>query len=215
MIVRPVRCRRFADAAHRRFDPGLGRRSESRIDRNCPFVAVMDDTLGAGTRPQRLLRRVEDQLRVHRARYAPTNDAASEHVDHEGDVDEPGPGRDIGEVGDPQLIRTAGLELPVDAVERPGCAVIAIVVRPFRPRTTPWRVQAHGSSGARPCSGPRPDLRGQAGARPCARHRRGSSLRTRGGSPAPVDDHAAAAAATASGSASRALCTSYSDGKGD
>ena len=42
--------------------------------------------------------------------------ASCKHVDDERDVDEAAPGRDIREVGDPELIRTGGHELAVDEV---------------------------------------------------------------------------------------------------
>ena len=46
--------------------------------------------------PDRLLDRVEDQRGDHRRRNPPPQHPASVGVSHEGDVGEPGPGRDIG-----------------------------------------------------------------------------------------------------------------------
>src|SRR5271166_111865 len=81
-------------------------------------VAVMHDPLDSGTRPQRLLQRVQDQFGMHRARHPPADDAPGEYIDHERDVNEAGPRRDISKVRHPQLIGTARLELPVDSIER-------------------------------------------------------------------------------------------------
>jgi hypothetical protein len=65
-----------------------------------------------------LLQRVQHKAGVRRARGAPADDAARVGVDHESHVDEACPGRDIGEVRDPQGIRPWRSELPVDAIER-------------------------------------------------------------------------------------------------
>ena len=46
----------------------------------------------------RLLQRVQHEAGVRRPADAPAHDIAGVNVDHEGDVDEPYPGRDIGEV---------------------------------------------------------------------------------------------------------------------
>ena len=51
-------------------------------------------------------------------RHPPADDAPGEGVDDEGDVDEAGPGRDVGEVRHPQDVRPRRLELPVDPIER-------------------------------------------------------------------------------------------------
>ena len=67
---------------------------------------------------QRLLQGVEHEVGPHRAAHAPAHDAPGEHVDHERHVDEALPGRDVGEVADPQLVGPFGLELPIDPVQR-------------------------------------------------------------------------------------------------
>ena len=63
---------------------------------------------------KRLLQGVEDEPCMSTARHTPADDAAGVGVDDEGDVNEAGPGRDIGEVGDPERIRPRRLELAVD-----------------------------------------------------------------------------------------------------
>src|ERR1700712_5819471 len=51
---------------------------------------------------QCLLQRVEHEACMRRARGPPAHDPAGIGVDHEGDVDKAGPGRDIGEVREPE-----------------------------------------------------------------------------------------------------------------
>jgi len=67
---------------------------------------------------QGLLQRIEHEAGVRRSRGPPADDPAGIGVDDEGDVDEAGPGRDIGEVGQPQDIRPWRLKLAIDVIER-------------------------------------------------------------------------------------------------
>ena len=74
---------------------------------------------------QSLLQRVEHEAGVRRARHPPADDPPGVGVDDEGDVDEAGPGRDIGEVGDPEHIRPWRLELAVDVIQRAWRGLVA------------------------------------------------------------------------------------------
>ena len=65
-----------------------------------------------------LFQGVQHEVGSHRAADPPADDPPSKHVDYEGDVDETLPGRNVGEVTDPQLIWSLGLELSINAVER-------------------------------------------------------------------------------------------------
>jgi hypothetical protein len=108
-------------AAHRGLDAGLGQPfAVADADVLRPAVRVVDQaavTLGlAGV--QGLLQRIEHEVRAHRTAHAPAHDAPGEHVDDEGHVQPALPGRDIGEVRYPQLVRPLGLELPVDPIQR-------------------------------------------------------------------------------------------------
>ena len=47
---------------------------------------------------QGLLERIEHEAGLGRARHPPANDAARKGVDHQGDIHEAGPGRDVGEI---------------------------------------------------------------------------------------------------------------------
>jgi hypothetical protein len=67
---------------------------------------------------QGLLQSVEHEARMRRPAHPPADDPAGIGVDDEGDVDEARPGRDVGEVGEPQHVRRRGMELAVDVIER-------------------------------------------------------------------------------------------------
>ena len=69
-------------------------------------------------RVERLLQGVEGQVAAQRARNPPANDRAGEHVDDEGDVDEPRPGGDVGQVRHPELVRALRPELALHQVWR-------------------------------------------------------------------------------------------------
>lgn len=69
-------------------------------------------------RVQSLLQRIEHEVGLHRTSDPPAHDMSREDVDDEGDVDEALPGRDVGEIGHPQVVRAISLELPVDPIQR-------------------------------------------------------------------------------------------------
>ncbi|MNC46953.1 hypothetical protein D3C75_959920 [compost metagenome] len=76
-------------------------------------------------RVQGLLRRIKDEVGPHRAADTPTGDSPGEDVDHESNIFPSLPRRDVGEVRDPELVRTFGAELPVDLVLRMRCFAVA------------------------------------------------------------------------------------------
>src|SRR3954469_9813239 len=82
-------------------------------------------TLDGPARVQSLLKRVEHEAGVRRPAHPPADDATGISIDHEGHVDEAGPGRDVGEGGDPEHVRARGLKLPIDAIERARRGLIA------------------------------------------------------------------------------------------
>ena len=82
-------------------------------------VAVMNQAVSVGTRPESLLERVERQVGGQGVGDPPTDDLPGEHVDNEGDVDEADPSGAIAEIRDPELIRTCGREVAVDSLRRP------------------------------------------------------------------------------------------------
>ena len=56
----------------------------------------------------------------------PADNAAGEHIDHEGDVDKACPGRYVGEVADPEPVRRRSLEVAVHMVERARRCLVAV-----------------------------------------------------------------------------------------
>jgi len=98
----------IADASDGRFDASFSQ-TLGVFDRNVSAapVAVVHER-AAMDRPstmQRLLQCIEHAARMRRARGPPAHDRAGIGVDDNGDVDEAGPGRDIGEVGEPEDVR--------------------------------------------------------------------------------------------------------------
>jgi hypothetical protein len=67
---------------------------------------------------KRLLERVEHEAGMGRPRDRPADDATGVGVDDEGDVDEHGPGRHVGEVRDSQHVQPRRMEPAVDVVQR-------------------------------------------------------------------------------------------------
>ena len=103
---------RFPDAADGGFDSCLGEAlGVADADVLRPAVGMADETAaGEGAAlVQSLLQGIEHEVRPGRARYAPADDPAGKNVDDEGRIDEAAPGRDVGEVGDPQPVRVGGL----------------------------------------------------------------------------------------------------------
>ena len=117
-----------ADAADGRLDPGLGK-PLGVFDRQilAAAVAVMDEA-ALMSRPavmNGLFEGIEDEAGMGRPADPPADDPAREGVDHEGHIDEARPGRDIGEVGDPEPVRRRRVELPVHLVERARRRLVA------------------------------------------------------------------------------------------
>src|SRR3954471_10905500 len=71
---------------------------------------------GAG--PDRLLERVQGEIGAQRPGGLPADDHPRVDVGDEGDIDEPRPGADVGQVGYPQPVRRAGAEAAIDEIPR-------------------------------------------------------------------------------------------------
>src|SRR6202162_3667356 len=117
-----------ADAADGRLDPGFGQ-ALGVFDRDVLAASItMMNKPSTMQRPpvmQSLLESIEHKAGMCRSRNTPANDAPGEGIDDKGDVDEARPGRDIGEVRDPQRVRPRCLELPVHAVQRARRRLVA------------------------------------------------------------------------------------------
>ena len=81
------------------------------------MLVAMDDRFGA-TLCQRHLERIEHQRGAQVIGHRPTHHTAGPHVQHDGQVQKPRPGRHVGDVGDSESIRTLGAEAPADLVQR-------------------------------------------------------------------------------------------------
>ena len=111
----------------------------------------MNDPFGA-TLPDRHVQRREHQLGTKMMGHGPPDHLAAEHVEHDGQVYESGPGRDIGDVGDPQAIGRIGLKLTLDPVRsRVVAAVRARGARAAAP-AHPGQARTLASAGRRACA---------------------------------------------------------------
>lgn len=117
-----------AYAAHRRLDAGL-RQALGVLDRKIltAAIAVMDQAaaVDGATVMDRLLQGVEDEGGMGRPADAPAHDVAGVDVDYEGHIDEARPGRDVGEVGDPEPVGRGRLELSVHLIQRTRRRLVA------------------------------------------------------------------------------------------
>src|SRR5690606_1480537 len=116
-----------AATAHGRFDAGFGEAfavADGHVLR--PAVAMVGQAAVAFRTPgiQRLFQCIEHEVGAHGIADAPTDNSAREDIDDKGDVQPSLPGRDVGEVRHPQLVRSIRTELPIDLVERTGRTAI-------------------------------------------------------------------------------------------
>jgi hypothetical protein len=104
----------------------------------------------------------------------PAHDGPRINVHDESDVDNPAPGRRIGEAGHPAAVPCRGSESRLSRSPARCPSLPDTVVRIFRPRRAPCRAQlAHQPLGS--CTGLRRRPADSAPARPCPRHRPRSS----------------------------------------
>ena len=83
-------------------------------------IAVMHQRLCLDHRRdrERLLQRIENQIAAQQGRGPPADDPTREHVDEERHVHEPAPRGHVPQIGDPQLVRPHGRELPRHQIRR-------------------------------------------------------------------------------------------------
>src|SRR5262245_61539987 len=74
---------------------------------------------------ERLFQRIEHQAGLSAAARTPAHDPSRIGIDHESDVDEAGPGGQIGEVREPEPVRPWGVELAVHMIERAWRPLVA------------------------------------------------------------------------------------------
>ena len=82
---------------------------------------MVDDGLGTALLEGHV-ESVQDQAGAQVVGHGPPDDAPAEGIEHDGQVEEPGPGRDVGNVGDPQPVGCIRGEVPADQVVMGWCA---------------------------------------------------------------------------------------------
>jgi hypothetical protein len=106
----------IADSAHRRPHPSL-RTALAEGERGVLAALVgMMDHAGCAPLRERHVQRLEHQLGAQVSLHGPANDASAERVEDHGEIEKAGPGRDVGDVGDPQPIGRRGAEVALDQV---------------------------------------------------------------------------------------------------
>ena len=88
---------------------------------------MMNEAAAAG-RPsvmERLFEGVQDEVGVRRPAGSPADDPPGVSVDDEGDIDEAGPRRDVGKIGEPKPIRRRSVELSVHVIQWTGGRLVA------------------------------------------------------------------------------------------
>ena len=81
---------------------------------------------GRASLPERHVERIWHQLGAQMGLHRPADNPAAERVENHGQVEEAGPGRDVGYIGDPQAIGRGGREVAFDQIRRrprPGVAL--------------------------------------------------------------------------------------------
>ena len=102
------------------------------------LVGVVDDRARASL-SERHVQRIEHQFSSQVIGHCPAHHPAAEHVEHDGEVQEPRHGRYVGDVGHPQPVRGRGLETTLDEVRRR--AGLGISTRGARPLATAYSGQ--------------------------------------------------------------------------
>lgn len=106
-------------------DSGLAAtRAERRRRVLAALVRVMDHVLGPAA-PYRHAERLEDQFRAQVVRHRPSHDAPAEHVEHHRQVEEPRPGRDVRDIGEPKLVGSVSDEVPLHEIGRRPRVLVA------------------------------------------------------------------------------------------
>ena len=78
----------------------------------------MDEALARSAHADGHVERVEDELGAQVPGHRPTHDPAAEGIEHDREVEEALPRREVGDVGDPERVRAGGVEHALDEVRR-------------------------------------------------------------------------------------------------
>ena len=100
--------------SNRRPNPSTARRpvpgSERRRPARCTGNLDRSDGTATGRRWSTAISSARPPARAKMPRHGPTDDAPAEHVEDDGQVQEAGQGRDVGDVGDPEPVRRVRLK---------------------------------------------------------------------------------------------------------
>ena len=114
-----------ANGSHRRpyaaFTAALTERNRGVL---ATLIGVMDDVFGS-TPVDRHVKSIEDQFRSQMRGHGPADDPPAEDVENDGQEQEPRQRRDVGDVGDPELIWSGGRKVPVHEIGCGSCITIA------------------------------------------------------------------------------------------
>jgi len=91
-------------------------------------IRMVDEPAAAHRPPikQDLFERIEGEAGMGGPARPPADNSPGIGVDDEGDMDQAGPGGDIGEDGDPQPVWRRGMEPAIDLVERARRHLVAV-----------------------------------------------------------------------------------------
>lgn len=81
---------------------------------------------------------LQDELRGQVLPHAPADHPAAEAVQHHRQVEEAGPGRDVGDVRDPLAVGAGGTEVPLQQARRRGGGLLGTGGLDPSRRETPW-----------------------------------------------------------------------------
>lgn len=79
------------------------------------LVAVMNDIVGSAL-VQRHVQGIEHEVGFQVRLHGPADHSVTPRIDDDRQVQEAAPGRDIGDVGDPELVRSVDIEVMFDQI---------------------------------------------------------------------------------------------------
>ena len=111
-------------------------------------VGVVDHAVGPPL-PEGHVEGIEHEPRAQVVGHGPAHHAAAEGIQHDGEEQEPGPGRDVGDVRDPEPVGCVGAEVALDQVRRrTGARIPCRRPRSLAPADAPQAGTAHQSGDA-------------------------------------------------------------------
>jgi len=133
----------ITDRAHGRADAGFAAAAtKGQGSVLASMIGMVDDILGMALLDSHL-QSLQDQLRAQVSCHGPANDPAAPGVEHDGQIEKPSPGWDIGDIRHPEFIRAAGCKVALDQIGGWLCIWPSLGgVRRFGGRLTPRKSAA-------------------------------------------------------------------------